>query len=92
MSERIERSGLQVAAEIDAFVKDAALPGTGLDLDAFWAGFAAIVADLAPRNRDLLAHRDELQARIDGWHKAHPGAAFDSAEYKAFLKYKEKQG
>jgi len=82
---RIERSGLKVAAELDRLVAEQAAPGTGVDPAAFWAGFAEILADLAPKNRALLARRDELQARIDAWHKARRGQPLDAAEYKAFL-------
>jgi malate synthase len=84
-SERVNRSGLQVAIELDRLVSERAAPGTGVDPAAFWAGFAKIVADLAPKNRALLAKRDELQARIDAWHQARRGQAIDQAQYKAFL-------
>jgi malate synthase len=49
------------------------LPGTGVDSAAFWKGFDAIVADLAPKNIALLAERDRLQTELDAWHKANPG-------------------
>jgi len=84
-TERVERSGLQVAAELDALVSERAAPGTGLDPAAFWAGFAAIVADLVPKNRALLARRDDIQRRIDAWHLERKGKAFDPVEYRAFL-------
>ena len=85
MSERINRSGLQVATVLDAFVSSEALPGTGVDEDAFWAGIASIVRDLTPKNRALLARRDELQAQIDQWHLESKGQSIDAQEYKAFL-------
>ena len=44
-----------------------------------------IVHDLAPKNRALLAKRDELQAQIDAWHRRDAGQPFDLAAYKAFL-------
>jgi malate synthase len=61
------------------------LPGTGITAAAFWAGFDAIVRDLAPRNAALLAERDRLQAEIDAWHRAHPGPITDMPAYRAFL-------
>jgi malate synthase len=84
LTNRIEIAGLRVAGELYTFVADEALPGTGIGEIAFWKGFAAIVNDLAPRNRALLAGRDELQARLDAWYAAN-GAPADMAAYKSFL-------
>jgi len=80
--------GLQVADSLYQFVNDQVLPGTGVEREAFWAGFGAIVRDLAPKNAALLAERDRLQAEIDAWHKANPGpitGARAKAKYRAFL-------
>src|SRR5690606_7960194 len=85
MSDRVNAHGLQIAAELHRFVAEEALPGTGVEADAFWAGFAAIASELAPKNRALLAKRDELQAKIDDWHRAN-GAPSDMAAYEAFLR------
>ena len=84
MSERITVGGIQVDKVLYDFVNSAALPGTGVDQDAFWTGAAEIFTDLAPRNRELLAKRDELQSQIDDWHRANP-APIDQAAYKSFL-------
>ncbi|SFR76120.1 malate synthase G [Sphingomonas jatrophae] len=81
----IERAGLNIAEPLVRFVEERALPGTGLDPDAFWAGVTAIFARFAPENAALLAIRDALQAQIDGWHAANP-APFDPAAYQAFLR------
>jgi len=54
------RAGLQIAGELGAFIETEALPGTGLEADAFWTGVAAIFARFAPENRRLLAVRDDL--------------------------------
>ena len=67
------------------FVNQEAMPGTDIREQAFWSGFAALVAALAARNAALLQRRDELQASIDAWHRQHPGAGFDRARYKAHL-------
>ena len=85
MTDRIDESGLKVAKVLHDFVRDEALPGTGIQADAFWSGFATIVKDLAPENRALLARRDELQEKIDAWHVAHKGQAIDPDAYQAFL-------
>ncbi|RST87571.1 malate synthase G [Aquibium carbonis] len=84
MTDRIEIDGLKIARELHDFVVAEALPGTGLDAAKFWSDVSAIVHDLAPRNRALLKKRDEMQERIDAWHRAN-GAPSDLTAYKAFL-------
>ena len=83
--QRVNRSGLQVAVELDTLVADRIIPGTGVESDDFWRGFAALVTDLQPQNAALLARRDELQAQIDEWHLARRGQTLDPVEYRAFL-------
>jgi malate synthase len=84
-TERTTVHSLQVATNLYDFVNEQVLPGTGVDGAAFWAGFDAIVRDLAPKNQALLAERDRLQAEIDAWHRAHPGPITDMPAYRAFL-------
>ena len=67
--QRVTWSGLQVAKELADFIEIEALPGTGVAGRRLLDGFAAIVRDLAPQNRALLAQRDALQAQIDAWHR-----------------------
>jgi|TARA_Y100000588_G_scaffold6499_1_gene7763 malate synthase len=86
MSERINRSGLQVAKVLDDFISSEALPGTGVDEDAFWAGVAGIVRELTSENRELLEKRDTLQKEIDRYHLTRKGQTIDPVSYKAFLK------
>jgi malate synthase len=83
--ERVNVGKLSVAAELHRFVETEALPGTGVDAAHFWASFDGILHDLAPVNRALLAKRDDLQAKIDAWHKDQQGKPEDFAAYKAFL-------
>ncbi|MFC3608405.1 malate synthase G [Stutzerimonas tarimensis] len=85
MTERVQVGGLQVAKVLFDFVNNEAIPGTGLTADAFWAGAAAVIHDLAPKNRALLAKRDDIQAQIDAWHQARASQAHDPVAYKAFL-------
>ena len=85
MAGRVTKSGLQVDGQLARFIEDRALPGTGISADAFWSGFAAILADLAPKNRALLAKRQALQDSIDAWHRARKGQPHDHAAYKAHL-------
>ena len=86
MSDRINRSGLQVAKVLDDFISLEALPGTGVDEDSFWAGVAGIVRDLTINNRELLAKRETLQKEIDRYHLSRKGQTIDPAGYKEFLR------
>ena len=76
---------MKIDHRLKHFIDTEALPGTGLEPEAFWAAFTAIAEELAPRNRALLKVRDEMQAKIDAWNKAHQ-QKFDAVEYRAFLK------
>jgi malate synthase len=84
MDQRVQVGGLGVAASLHRFIVEEALPGSGVDPQAFWDGADAVIHDLAPRNRELLARRGELQARIDEFHREHPGVP-DAETYTAFL-------
>ena len=84
-TERVSAGGLRVARVLHDFVRREALPGSGVDEAAFWAGLEAILDEFVPRNRALLATRDELQAKLDEFHAAAPGPV-DQAAYEAFLR------
>ena len=86
MTRRQDFFGLQVASELAAFVNDQALPGTGVTPDQFWQGLSNLAHDLGPKNRALLAKREDIQAKIDAWHVARRGQPHDAATYTDFLR------
>ncbi len=79
-------AGLQVSEILARFVEDEALPGSGVTADAFWQGLAGLVGTFAGETAAKLKTRDELQAKIDAWHKAHRAKDFDAKAYEAFLR------
>ncbi len=82
---RKQISGLSVATVLHDFIVNEALPGTGVSPDVFFGGLAGLIHELAPKNAALLAVRDDMQAKIDAWHKARKGAAHDASAYRAML-------
>jgi len=76
---------LQIDRTLHDFINDKVVPGTGVEAEAFWRGFAAALRDLAPKNKALLAKRDHLQAQIDAWHQKN-GAGDDQKAYLSFLR------
>ncbi|MDY0273161.1 MAG: malate synthase G [Advenella sp.] len=86
MTNRIQCHRLQVAAVLKEFIDTRALPGTGIDPDAFWQGFDALIHDLTPENKALLAERDRIQAEFDSWYRKNPGPIKNMGAYKDFLK------
>ncbi len=85
MTQRVEKSGLQVATVLADFIERRALPGTGVSAETFWDGLAGLVRDMGPKNRDLLEVREDLQQQIDTWHVKHRDGPKDPAAYTAFL-------
>jgi len=86
MSEpRTNVGALSIAESFHDFIVGLVIPGTGVDPAGFWASLEAIVSDLAPKGRELLAHRAELQAQIDDWHRSHFGTDHDPDAYHEFL-------
>ncbi len=85
MTARTEIHGLKVATVLKDFVDQQVLPGTGIEAESFWAGFGALVHELAPRNAALLAERDRLQTELDTWHRKNPGPIKNMRKFRAFL-------
>ncbi|KZZ44484.1 MAG: malate synthase G [Saccharospirillaceae bacterium] len=85
MTAYVQKGGIQVAQELYDFINDKAIPGTGVDAEKFWAEFDKIANELAPKNKALLAKRDDLQAKIDAYHTERKGQPLNFPEYKSFL-------
>ncbi|MEM1315395.1 MAG: malate synthase G, partial [Pseudomonadota bacterium] len=85
MAERIEVQGLRVDKHLHDFIETEALPGSGVSSQTYWSLIAELAHEFGPKNRALLAKRDDIQAQIDAWHRARRGQAHDAAEYRAFL-------
>jgi len=84
--DRVRAGDLDVAETLHRFVNEEALPGTGISPDVFWGGLSAIVRDLTPRNRALLAKRDAIQQKLDAWHRERAGRPIDPVAYESFLR------
>ncbi|MCL6414903.1 malate synthase G [Aestuariirhabdus sp. Z084] len=85
MTNRIQQGGLQIAEELYNLINNEIAPGTGVEAVTFWIELESILNDLSPKNRSLLAKRDDFQAKLDQWHKEHAGQPHDAAAYKSFL-------
>ncbi|QYJ06639.1 malate synthase G [Qipengyuania flava] len=86
MTNTVTRAGIETDATLADFIDTRVLAPLGRDVDAFWAGFAKLLGEFAPRNAALLEKREELQATIDAWHTERAGQAIDQGEYQAFLR------
>jgi malate synthase len=85
MTNRVVVGNLRVAQNLYDFITNEAIPGTDINPESFWAGVDKLVTDLTPRNDELLAQRDQLQAQIDKWHRQHVIGGFTLDDYKQFL-------
>ena len=77
--------GLIIDQGLYKLVETELTPGTGITPESFWESFESIIADLGPKNKALLAKRDEFQSQLDAWFKAQPKGELDIAAQKAFL-------
>ncbi|CAF3339496.1 unnamed protein product [Rotaria sp. Silwood1] len=82
---RVRIGGLQISKVLFNFVNQEVVPGTNINPYSFWTGVQAIISEFAPINSTLLKKRDDLQAKIDEWHRIHKGKHNDTTAYKAFL-------
>ncbi|MBW7849887.1 MAG: malate synthase G [Rhodospirillales bacterium] len=86
MAGYVETGKLRVAAVLRDFIESEVLPGLAIEPARLWTGLEAILSDLTPRNRELLARRDQLQAAIDAWHRERRGRPIEPEAYTAFLR------
>ena len=86
MADRIKAEELQVDKQLYDFINREALPGTGISADTFWSGLDRLIHTLAPRNRELLETREELQRRIDAWYRENQDQPINLEEYKTVLR------
>ncbi|EMI11516.1 malate synthase G [Anoxybacillus gonensis] len=84
MGEYVQVGRLQVANIFYDFMTNEVLPNSGVDASKFWSDFEQLIEELTPKNKALLAKRDELQEKINEWHKQHRGQ-FDFEQYQSFL-------
>ena len=82
---RIDKSGLQVDADLAKFIEIDVLPGTDVNADTFWDGLSQMVHEMGPKNRELIEKRADLQSQIDAWHIERRDQPHDPVAYKAFL-------
>ena len=85
MTSRVQQGSIQIAQSLYALVNNEIIPGTGIDADHFWSQLESVFLELAPKNRQLLAKRDELQEQIDNWHRQHQDQPHNAEAYKTFL-------
>ena len=81
-----EKNGLKINSTLLEFINNEVIPGTKVNADEFWTKFSKVVHDLAPLNKKLIEKRENIQKKIDNWHKANKGEQFNKNEYINFLK------
>jgi len=86
MTKYVTRAGIRIAAQLVEFIESRVLAGTGIAADALWLGLSDILGRFVPQNRMLLAKRDDIQTKLDAWHRANPGPITDMAGYQSFLR------
>jgi len=82
----IEKNGLKINLTLFDFINKEVLPGTNIIMDDFWTKFEKAVHELAPINKKLIEKRENIQEKIDEWHKSNKGKDFDKKNYTEFLK------
>ena len=81
-----EKNGLKISSILFDFINNEVIPGTAINSDEFWIKFAKIVHELAPLNKSLIQKREDIQKKIDAWHKQNKDKELNKKEYTEFLK------
>ena len=81
-----EKNGLKINTKLFDFVNNEIIPGTNIKSEEFWNNFGNIVHELAPINKKLIQKREDIQKKIDDWHKKNKGKELNKKEYLEFLK------
>ena len=81
----IKAGNLSIAENLFQFVNSELLSDAPVTPETFWKGFDEAVHDLAPRNRELLDIRQNMQEQIDQWLRDHADGGYDQQAYEAFL-------
>ena len=82
----VDKNELKISKVLFDFVNNEAIPGTKVNIDEFWKKFSIAAHSLAPKNKDLISKREEIQKKIDNWHKKNKNKEIDKKDYKNFLK------
>ncbi len=81
-----EKNGLKINTKLLNFVNNEIIPGTNIKPDEFWSKFEKVVHELAPINKKLIQKREDIQKKLDEWHKKNKGKELNKKEYLNFLK------
>ncbi len=82
----IDKYGLKISSNLFEFLNNEVIPGTNIKIEEFWKEFSSVVHELSPINKQLIKKREDLQKKIDDWHKTNKGKEFNKIEYMSFLK------
>ena len=82
----VDKNGLKISSTLFEFINNEAIPNTGVKIDDFWNKFSKVVHELTPINKKLIQKRENIQKKIDDWHKSRKEKDFDKKEYMNFLK------
>ncbi len=77
---------LSISNDLLDFVNNELLKDTKILPENFWLGFDKAVHELAPKNKELIKVREDLQKKIDAWHTKNRDNHINLKEYKKFLK------